>query len=629
MEERNALLTKENEDVNAQAYAKAGEIAIVRANQEKLSMEYEQKLSSLQEQYKQEAAKHRTEMEASKKDREKMETNNKFLEHDLAQEANRARSSKVLGKGGYSSQQRGRTVASPTTTPKKAANLPFRDGFNDDEVMVVSPSRSKEKSKSGTPRAASKRKRPEQERSPANQLSFNESEGAATISAQNTPPSALDTELALRAKEEIPDERFDLVQLVLEHRLEDDRRTIEHLNKFSFPSTPEVSISSHVYDALGPPNSSEDAPYSTQILVEILHLWLRCLQEQLHQPVAALMDLFKDVLMECDDQISASMATRIIPIAVQTADLVATPKARAWTNPTMNEGPSPEIQKLISPLKCLALLHLVTLNCFEMPEVKEAFWSSMEQDFVLIMLHKAQPIADSITMLQLLDSSVLVESFGTITAAADGADPATRQRQKQNEYNLVSRLANLLVDRRDQQDLGIDVSHTPHALSSDDSDEDHFNTVSAYDLRLAAIGLLSRLCSTQHGGTLLASHRTATGRLVRLLHESLVSMYNCDPHSHASAVACVNHSVMLLAHLCFTYSETLDLRNKLAAEPGGHHKHLVSLSRVAFVSGESEIEEGVWSETSEAAHRMLDEFLSPEEGEAVVRVFSSGRPEVG
>lgn len=62
---------------------------------------------------------------------------------------------------------------------------------------------------------------------------------------------------------------------------------------------------------------------------------------------------------------------------------------------------------------------------------------------------------------------------------------------------------------------------------------------------------------------------------------------------------------------------------KLAAVPGGSQKFLLALSRVAFAEGESVIEEDIEAEAAEEAHRLLDEMLSPEEGEAVVEVFTS------
>ena len=592
----------------------------------------------LQQQHAQEAARHKTDMEAARKAREKMETNNKFLEHDLAQETDRARNAQRSGKEGKLKSQRGRTVASPATTPKKAS-LPFRDGFNDEEVVAISPSKSKDQSKPSTPRAASKRKRSETENSPANQLSFSEQDAPASGTGKGTPAGSVNADIVVRTRDEPPDERFDLIQFVLDHRLEDGRRTIEALTNLWFPSSREVPISSHIYDALKPAKDIEETKeLEVSFCTSLLNLWLRCLQEELYIAIPIMLSLTNDVLIELGDKVCPSIASKVIPPAVQTADLVATPKARAWANPAMNKGPPPEIEALVDPLRCIQILHLVTIHCYDMPDVLRGFWSCMEHDFVLVMLHRAQPISQSMEILDLLPSSILSESFGAINTrpSESTAELSVQQRQNQNEYNLVSRLANLLVDRRDQRFRPEKVVDT-YAMSdsSDDESLDEADTLdndslpTAIDLRLGALGLLTSLCTTDHGAKLLASHRVATGRLIRLLHESLISLYDYNPRTHISTTACINQSVMLLAHLCFEHGEALDLRTKLAAESGGHHKHLLSLSRVAFSTGETVLEEGIWSEAAEVAHKMLDDFLSPEEGEAVMGVFSSGRPAVG
>lgn len=110
-----------------------------------------------------EMAKQKAEIEAARKDREKMETNNRFLEHDLAEEAKKARNVKkrILkdGTGNVSRAQPPLNV-SPAATPKKDRAAPFRDGFDDDEVMLISPSKEQARGKqnASTPKAA-KRKR--------------------------------------------------------------------------------------------------------------------------------------------------------------------------------------------------------------------------------------------------------------------------------------------------------------------------------------------------------------------------------------------------------------------------------------------------------------------------------------
>ena len=581
------------------------------------------------------------EIEAARKDRELVETSNKFLEHDLAQEADRARQAKKALRGGNDSSK---PRPSPASTPKKKSSLPYRDGFNDEEVIAISPSKSKEKSRASTPKPVSKRKRAEQDASPAKQLSFSD-QHTLNMLDEGSPLSHSNIQFPIRSKEvQKKDQRMDIFQIVLEHRQADNARTIELLTKHCLPSVPEKTLSSFIYDALHAVHTdAQSSDHHVRFCQKLLELWSKCLDEQVASAVPLVISLLQHVLINSEDSTSAVLAASLAPLVVQTADLVATAKARAWTNPTANKGPSPEIQAIIRPLDCLDLLQLLMMNCLDDSEAMTGLWSSIEHDFILVMLHKAQPLSESILVLRLLGLSVLRDTFGAITrTSTSGEEYATKQRQRQNEYNLVSRLANLLVDRRDQQRFvqppGTD-SHREHT-TGDGGPQDHdvgsddfengtvgfsLRAPSVLDLRLASLNLLTHLCSTAHGGRLLASHRFATGRIIRLLHESILSMYKYNVDTHQSTTACVNKSVMLLANLCFVHSEVLDLRTRLAAEQSGHHKYLVALSRVAFSTGESMIEEGIWSESAEAAHRMLDEFLSPEEGDAVMSVFSSVR----
>lgn len=63
---------------------------------------------------------------------------------------------------------------------------------------------------------------------------------------------------------------------------------------------------------------------------------------------------------------------------------------------------------------------------------------------------------------------------------------------------------------------------------------------------------------------------------------------------------------------------------KLAVIPGGVHKHLVVLTRLAFSEG-LVLEAGIEDDVVECAHRLLEESVTPEEGEALLRCFEGGR----
>ena len=313
-------------------------------------------------------------------------------------------------------------------------------------------------------------------------------------------------------------------------------------------------------------------------------------------------------------------APKLVPLCLATSDLIAVPTAKASRNPSYHQPPSPKLKGLVDPLDYLNLLHWVALNCDFHPGSLEVFWSSMEFDFVLLMLHKSQPLSQIIQMLHLLATSILPTSFGAIIAASAQTDQLSNApRQSKNESDIVDRLTVLLFE-------------IPEAASTSPP-EDHsvstppkaYSPTDLLDLRSSILALLKRLCFTAHGGRAIATHRLAIGRLVRFLHDCVVAMYKYTPETHGTTTSLVNETVMLLGHLTACHADVLDMRARLAAVPAGSYKHLVALSRVAFAEGASVIEEGIDSEAAEQAHRMLDEHLSPEEGEAVISVFSSGR----
>ena len=152
--------------------SRAGEISIIRANHAKIIKEYEKKSFELQKIYADEAARQRAEIEKVRAERERIATEIEFLKRDLTEEAERVRNLTRNAKTGGGKPPVSKTAAGTdtVTTPKKALALPYRDGFDDDEIMVVSPSKSANKPKAVTPKAGAKRKRKPTEDSPAQPL---------------------------------------------------------------------------------------------------------------------------------------------------------------------------------------------------------------------------------------------------------------------------------------------------------------------------------------------------------------------------------------------------------------------------------------------------------------------------
>ena len=145
---------------------------------------------------------------------------------------------------------------------------------------------------------------------------------------------------------------------------------------------------------------------------------------------------------------------------------------------------------------------------------------------------------------------------------------------------------------------------------------------------------MKHLCSTDHGGLLLAQHRSAIGRLIRFLDSQVNKLYTARPALgltfsrvtplHTLIAKTVNTTARIIYHLLRTYDSHIDFLQKLRIIKGGYHKFLVSMTRIAF-SDRLVFEEGLDEEVVEAAHQILDSVLSPEEGEAVVKAVETPR----
>ena len=167
-------------------------------------------------------AKHRAEIEAARKDREKIETNNRFLEHDLAQEAERARNTRRTLRDRQANMALSKDKASPATTPKRNRILPYRDGFNDEEAVMLSPSKLKEKAKTTSPKAGAKRKRAPSQKSPSQHASFSEpivqleSVPSPVPEAEPAlPPYVQPSESGLQQKLEVSRRTMDILRIML------------------------------------------------------------------------------------------------------------------------------------------------------------------------------------------------------------------------------------------------------------------------------------------------------------------------------------------------------------------------------------------------------------------------------
>lgn len=176
--ERDELL-KAKKAAEQAAFAKAGEIAIVRANQKKTERLYESRIQCLQELREEEAAKQRLEVERALAEKQKIATERGFLQNDITEgnqqikSLQRAIKAKDVSSKAVSSEADGLNALS--TTPQKKKSLKHADGFDYDEIQPTLPYRSK----TSTPKAGSKRKRKLVKASPVKHLQLDQAKRAS------------------------------------------------------------------------------------------------------------------------------------------------------------------------------------------------------------------------------------------------------------------------------------------------------------------------------------------------------------------------------------------------------------------------------------------------------------------
>lgn len=200
-------MIKERDSLKTELKSKAGEISIVRSKQDKTVKDYERELAYVRKQNEETLAKQRKDLEAARNAQKAAATERDFISRDLAEESERVRR---LNKA-KDAEKKNTTL----TTPKKKQALSHRDGFDDNEIEIISPSRVSPlrfpKRQQGSPSKAGKRKRKHVE-SPAGPLPVVQSEVQQAVEMQNAAVEEADSALdeAILAKLSVQDGRFDV-----------------------------------------------------------------------------------------------------------------------------------------------------------------------------------------------------------------------------------------------------------------------------------------------------------------------------------------------------------------------------------------------------------------------------------
>ena len=311
----------------------------------------------------------------------------------------------------------------------------------------------------------------------------------------------------------------------------------------------------------------------------------------MYRAVSLLMDLVRYILVIAPPGTAPHLTDDLTVLVQRTADVNLIPRIR-------RKPPSKQTAALETK-QCLEILHLMAYDCIWQKEDLERFLRCLRVDFIAMALKIDQPIEEIHIALGLLQTSVLETTFAMIRSAADGD-------QENSEQGLIQIISSLFVESPRLQ-----------------ADAEPYEPIRIKELRSAALGLYETMCETSHGGEALAKCASVFVRLIRFMNEEIDSLYDYLPE-HEASIELINRSMRLLYHITTTYSHLINIQERLATTPGGTHKYLIVLTRLNFSEGVF-YEQGIEDDVVECAQHLLENWVTPEDGEALVEAFSSAR----
>lgn len=593
LEQEKEQMRRELAEARTLAETKAGEIAIIRSKQARMAEEYDRQLVALRKAMADRETTHKEAVDAAMSEGKMLATENLFLQHDLAEEVHQLRN--------YKTKQRA-TEKAPPVTPKKSRVLPFRDGFDDDEIAVVSPSKSAARSKRGTPTVPGKRKRQASVDSPAPlQLS---PAGELNMMDASTDKSGTVFDEEPKSRESGAHNHF--MKRILNHRMLPDQQTdIEAFARLHFPSEPHKPLSGILMDELA---RIDMGNFVLEYIYTIGQLWRRGLTERFYEPVPRFMSIARYVLM-MDEAPLPDLITSLVGVLQDSVEVNAVPRFKY--SPAAREKariprstPQSDLHLEVDSTEALRLLYYISCQLLHVKSALDSFWAHIRYTFILVMLHGSQPLKDIMVILPLLSTSIRADSFGPIMSS--------EQDQADVQKWIVDRLSFMLSE----------------AAMPDEGCEPY----TAYDIcamRLEVLLLLESLAfnpaapSKEHGSAIIAAHPTALPRLFRSMHDELDALYSSPPEQELR-VSMVNGLMRLIFGVMRRHGPSINMQEKLASVSGSKQKHLVVLTRLAFCDG-SVLEAGIDDETVDMAHELLEEWTNPQEAESLAEAFPSSR----
>lgn len=595
MEQEREQMIRELAEAKMQLETKAGEISIIRRKQATMTQDYDRQLAALRKSMTDATANHKQEVERAMSEGKVLATENVFLQQELAGEAFQHRN--------YKSQRR---VEKPAPeTPRKSRVLPFRDGFDDDEMAVVSPSKSAARSRRATPTMPGKRKR---QSSQDGAVPLQLSPAGGELVMTDAPANMSEViEVKRKAAESGHHQRF-MMRLLSHRKAVGEDTDFEAMAKLAFPSEPHRPMSSIIMDNMAHVNPNN---YILEYTQTIASMWQRAINEKFYEPIPRFEAIIRYSLMS-DGTPLPELITSLVGVLQDSVEVNAVPRFKyapaSRDKRITRQTPQSDLQPLVDSTGAMRLLYQIACGVLHVRDAMATYWQSIRISFILVMLHPSHPLGDIVLLMNLLSTSIRPNSFGPIRSSD--------QDQLDVQKWIVDRLTHMLSEP-----------------AIPDEGVDPYTSYDVCAMRLEVLLLLESLAfnpmaSSQgqgHASTILALHPNALARLFRSLHDELDALYSSPPESDLR-VALVNGLMRLIFGVLRQHGSSINMQEKLACVPGSKQKHLVVLTRLAFCDG-TVLEAGIDDETVDMAHELLEEWTNPQEADSLAEVFSSSRRE--
>ncbi|KAJ6035207.1 hypothetical protein N7460_009382 [Penicillium canescens] len=498
MEQEREQMIRELAEAKDQVAMKTGEISIIRSKQTRMTQDYDRQLAALRKSLADEAASHKLEVEAAMSEGKVLATENVFLQQELVEEAYQARN--------YKTRHRNEDKAAPVT-PRKSRILPFRDGFDDDEIAVVSPSKSATRSKRATPTVPGKRKRQASQDSPT-PLELNPA-GAELIMTDASVDAAEVAQAKRKSAQSGRNQRF--MMRLLSHKMHPSEETdLEAMAKLAFPSEPDRSMSRIVMDSMAHVDMDS---YIVEYTQAIASLWQRAINEKFYEPIPRFASIVRFILMS-DDTPLPEIIIPLVGVLQDSVEVNAVPRFKyapaSRDKRVAGQTPQSDLQPLVDSTEALRLLYRIACGVLHNRRALQTFWENIRISFILVMLHPSHPLGDIVLLMNLLSTSIRPNSFGSIRTSD--------QDQLDVQKWIVDRLTHMLSEPA-IPDEGVE-PYTPYDICA---------------MRLEVLLLLESLAfspttvSQGHASAILALHPNALARLFRSMHDELDALYSYPP----------------------------------------------------------------------------------------------------